>query len=156
MKESMKVAKTLAWNIIPTTIKEDLLKNSKLGIHIHCPAGGTPKDGPSAGTAITISVISQLLNTPINHEYAITGEIDLNGRVLPIGGLDAKVEGAKLAGIKYVLCPKDNEDDLKKIRNKQISPEAENFKVILISTIYEAIELVLINHKQFNFIKLNI
>ena len=151
MKESMKVAKTLAWNLIPTSIKDTLKENKNLGLHIHCPAGATPKDGPSAGTAITLVLLSLLTNQCINHLYAVTGEIDLNGNVLAIGGLESKIDGAKSAGIKYVLCPKENEEDLIKIRNRQNPPEDDEFKVYLISNIYEAINYMIINKDKIKF-----
>ena len=85
MKESMKVARTVAWNIIPCEIKKKLYtkceNDGNFGIHIHCPEGSTPKDGPSAGGAITLAIISLLTNVPINNTIGITGEIDLNGSI---------------------------------------------------------------------------
>ena len=153
MKESMKVSKTLAWNLLPDKIKDELKKNEHLGIHIHCPAGATPKDGPSAGTAITLVILSLLTNLCINHLYAVTGEIDLNGNVLAIGGLESKVDGAKSAGIKYVLCPKENEDDLIKIRERENPPEDDEFKIIMISNIFEAINYMIIESNTIEFKK---
>merc|ERR1711904_566114 len=80
MKESMNVALTVAWNIIPEKTKQSLLKKWKthgnMGIHIHCPEGSTPKDGPSAGLAITLVIVSLLTETPIKNTIALTGEID--------------------------------------------------------------------------------
>ena len=141
MKESMKVANTVAWNLLPDTIKKELNNKDceKFGIHIHCPAGATPKDGPSAGNAITLCILSLLTGNKINNEYGITGEIDLNGNCLQIGGLESKIDGAKAAGIKVVLCPRQNKDDLDKIRAREVPPEDNDFKVILIDSIYDAI-----------------
>jgi len=139
MKESMKVAKSLAWRLIPDNIRNKITKGSKFGIHIHCPSASTPKDGPSAGTAITLAILSLFLGKSIKRKYAITGEIDLNGNVLEIGGLESKVEGAKRAGVEFVLCPKQNSDCVRKIREKKNPIEADNFKIIMISTIWEAI-----------------
>ena len=157
MKESMKVANTIAWNILHKDIKDRLIdKNSeKFGIHIHCPAGATPKDGPSAGTAITLSILSLLTGIKINNEFGITGEIDLNGNCLKIGGLESKIDGAKAAGIKVVLCPISNKEDLDKIRNRTIPPEDNNFKVILIKNIYDAIHYMMIfnNNDKIKYIK---
>ena len=151
MKESMDVAKTLALKLIPKKILKDLQsKDPKLGIHIHCPAGGTKKDGPSAGTAITVALLSLLCNLPIRNNVGITGEINLNGRVLPIGGLYSKTEGAKLAGITQVLCPKKNEDALIKIRKENTEMENDNFKITMIETIYDAIDKILIFPKKTN------
>ena len=151
MKESMSVAKTLALKLIPEKILKDLqTKDPKLGIHIHCPAGATKKDGPSAGTAITIALLSLLCNLPIKNNIGITGEMNLNGRVLPIGGLYSKTEGAKLAGVIEVLCPKKNEDDLCKIRKENPEIEDGDFKITMIETIYDAIDKLLIFPDETN------
>ena len=122
MKESMKCAKTLAWNLIPVnikkTIKDEWENVGTYGLHIHCPECATPKDGPSAGAAITSAIISRLTNTPINNTVALTGEIDLNGNVHVIGGVDSKVDGAKRAGVKKVLLPEGNRQDYEKYVKK--------------------------------------
>ena len=146
MKESMKVAQTVAWNILDKETKKKLVDKDceKFGIHIHCPAGATPKDGPSAGTAITLCILSLLTGNKIHNEFGITGEIDLNGNCLQIGGLESKIDGAKAAGVKTVLCSKENKEDLEKIRNREIPPEVDHFKVILIENIYDAIRYMMI------------
>jgi ATP-dependent Lon protease len=117
MKESMKCAKTVAWNLIPDEnkkkLKEEWSDLGNWGLHIHCPDGATPKDGPSAGCAITIGIISRLCNIKVNNKIALTGEIDLNGNVKKIGGLKAKIEGAKRAGVELVLVPTENEQELR-------------------------------------------
>ena len=151
MKESMSVAKTLALKLIPEKILKDLQnREPKLGIHIHCPAGATKKDGPSAGTAITIALLSLLCNLPIRNNIGITGEINLNGRVLPIGGLYSKAEGARLAGVSEVLCPNKNKDALCKIRKENPEIENDNFQITMIETVYDAIDKLLIFPKKTN------
>ena len=84
-------------------------------LHIHFPEAAIPKDGPSAGVTITTALISALTGAPVRHEVAMTGEVTLRGRVLPIGGLREKTMAAYRAGIKTVCIPKDNESDLKDI-----------------------------------------
>jgi ATP-dependent Lon protease len=84
-------------------------------IHVHIPAGAVPKEGPSAGVAMVTSLVSALTDIPARHDVSMTGEITLTGRVLPIGGLKEKVLGARRAGIKHVILPKQNEADLQDI-----------------------------------------
>ncbi len=111
MKESARAALTYAKsNAERFGISQEALDNSEL--HIHVPAGATPKEGPSAGTAIATSLISALSGVPVRKDVAMTGEITLRGRVLPIGGLKEKVLGAKRAGIKHIIFPEKNVSDL--------------------------------------------
>ena len=113
MKESMNVAKTLAWKLTERANKTkfiELTKKTKMqGIHIHCPEGATPKDGPSAGTAITVAFYSMLNHRKIKNTIAITGEITLQGKVTAIGGLTLKILGGIRAGVKEFIFPKQNE-----------------------------------------------
>jgi endopeptidase La len=149
MKESMRVSKTVAWNLLPCTIKERIRKDSPFGIHVHCPEAAQPKDGPSAGVAITVSILSLLSKIPINNKIAVTGEIDLNGNILAIGGLESKIEGAKSAGVKLVLCPEENREDLQKIRDSEHPPEKDGeFEVQMVSNIYQAIDILLLGGEK--------
>jgi ATP-dependent Lon protease len=139
MKESMRCAETIAINLTtnesPNFNKEDL----KFGLHIHCPSTGMPKDGPSAGGAICIAVFSFLCNKYIKQDVAMTGEIDLMGRILAIGGLDAKLNGAKKAGIRKALIPLENKEQFQRMINEGKNPEDEKFKVVMVDNIYEAL-----------------
>ena len=90
----------------------------KNDFHIHIPEGAVPKDGPSAGITMATAVLSAVTNTPVKAKVAMTGEITLRGRVLPIGGLKEKLLAAKAAGITTVLVPAKNEKDVAEISNE--------------------------------------
>ncbi len=117
MKESAQAALSyIRSNSKQFQIDEDFFTNSD--IHIHIPAGATPKDGPSAGVAISAALLSLLKNRPIDPHIAMTGEITLTGRVLPVGGIKEKIIAANRAGIKTVLLPAENKKDLVEIPKK--------------------------------------
>jgi ATP-dependent Lon protease len=110
MKESARAAWTFARSHAANLgIPNDAFERD---LHIHVPAGAVPKDGPSAGIAMATAIVSALARVPARHDIAMTGEITLSGRVLPIGGLKEKVLGAVRAGIRTIVIPKDNEPDL--------------------------------------------
>ncbi|PKL84126.1 MAG: endopeptidase La [Ignavibacteriae bacterium HGW-Ignavibacteriae-3] len=113
-------------------------------IHIHLPEGAIPKDGPSAGITLAMAMYSALSNKPARNDVAMTGEITLRGKVLPIGGLNEKLLAARRNGMKTVLIPKDNEKDLSEIK-KEIT---EGIKIIPIQTIKEALTFVFELPKQ--------
>jgi ATP-dependent Lon protease len=102
----------------------------KIDVHIHVPEGAIPKDGPSAGITMATSLVSALTRIPVRHDLAMTGEITLRGRVLPIGGLKEKVLAAHRGGIKTVLIPEENEKDIDEIP----------------STILKTVSMVLVSH----------
>jgi len=105
-------------------------------IHVHVPEGATPKDGPSAGAAIAISMISVLTGIPVRCDVAMTGEISLRGRIMPIGGLKEKLLAASRGGIKKVLIPIDNKKDLKEV-DEEIK---NNIEIVLVNHLDEVIE----------------
>ncbi len=111
----------------------------KKDIHLHVPEGAIPKDGPSAGVAIVTSIVSILTGIPVNCKVAMTGEITLRGRVLPIGGLKEKLLAALRAGIKKVIIPKENEKDLQEIPQNVIKKlkivPAENISEVLLEAL---------------------
>ena len=160
MKESMKCAKTVAWNLLPHDIKKKIKEEwddiGSFGLHIHCPDAAMPKDGPSAGIAITSAILSQLCKVKIKNTIAMTGEIDLNGKVHAIGGLDSKLDGAKRAGVLKVLVPEDNEDDYNRIINNLSEDDKkiylENFEIKLVSRFEDVIKEVFVeNNLDFNY-----
>ena len=114
MQESCKAAMScLRQRAAELGIPTDFYKTKD--IHIHFPEGAVPKDGPSAGIAITTALLSALTDRPVRHDVAMTGEVTLRGRVMPIGGLREKTMGALRAGIRTVILPKENEKDLDEI-----------------------------------------
>ena len=122
MKESMTVAKTLAWSLTPKERQKELIKQfeetKNQGIHVHCPEGAVSKDGPSAGGAITLSMYSLLNNIPLDNTISMTGETNLRGRITAIGGLDSKILGSMRAGVKTILYPKENNEDFNEFLEK--------------------------------------
>jgi ATP-dependent Lon protease len=112
----------------------------KRDIHVHVPEGATPKDGPSAGIAMAVSIISALTGVPVRKDIAMTGEITLRGRVLPIGGLKEKLLAALRAGITTVLIPKDNEKDLAEIPDNV----KKSLKIIPVSHVDDVIAQALV------------
>lgn len=148
MKESMNVALTLAWDLTDESVKIKLrekynLGKTKYGVHIHCPEGAVPKDGPSAGTAITTVIYSLLNSRKIKSNIAITGEISLDGCVTEIGGLDLKILGGIKAGVTEFLFPYENEKDFTKFLDKY--KDSELIKDVVfhkVNHINEVFELV--------------
>lgn len=115
MKESASIAHSYAKNFLNLhhTDNEGAIKYLETtDLHIHFPEGAVPKDGPSAGVAITSSLISLALDKPMSKEIGMTGEISLNGKVLPIGGVKEKTMAASREGIKTLIFPKANEKDV--------------------------------------------
>lgn len=137
MKESATAAVSyIAANAEKFGIKEDF--RQKNDIHIHVPEGAVPKDGPSAGVTMTTALVSALTKRPVRRDVAMTGEITLQGRVLPIGGLKEKLLAAQRMGVKTVIIPKENIRDLNEIEDNvknllEIIPVSDAEKVIEIA-----------------------
>ena len=143
MKESIKAAKSfvrsrcLDYGIIPPTFE-------KKDIHIHVPEGATPKDGPSAGIAMVTSIVSALAGVPVKKDVAMTGEVTLRGRVLPIGGLKEKLLAALRGGIKTAIIPSENEKDLKELPKNIL----DGLKIISVKDVEEVLKIALV--KELN------
>src|SRR5256886_443396 len=139
MKESARAA--LSW--LRTHAKEynidpDFFKNAEM--HVHVPSGAIPKDGPSAGVTMATAMASQLTGRPVRGDIAMTGEITLSGRVLPIGGVKEKVLAARRVGIREVILPKQNAKNV----NEDLTPELrQELTIHLVSTIDEVLALAL-------------
>jgi ATP-dependent Lon protease len=143
MQESIQAAKSFVRSrsteigIMPPTFE-------KIDIHIHVPEGATPKDGPSAGIAMVTSIVSVMTKIPVKASLAMTGEITLRGRVLPIGGLKEKLLAALRGGIKTVLIPKDNEKDLAEIPDNV----KKGLVIVGVSTVDQALRRALVRQPQ--------
>lgn len=136
MKESASAAMSYVRSRAPLFgMDKEFIQNTD--IHIHVPEGAIPKDGPSAGITMVTSIVSALTKTPVRKDVAMTGEVTLRGRVLPIGGLKEKILAAHRGGIKTIICPKENEKDLKDIPKKVLG----QLRVILV----DHVDQVLVN-----------
>jgi ATP-dependent Lon protease len=138
LKESVEVAltwvKAHAFDLgLSVDREEDIMKNRS--IHVHCPSGAIPKDGPSAGLAHTIGLISLFSNQPVPPTLAMTGEISLRGRVLPVGGIKEKLIGALGAGVERVLLPEGNRKDARELPREV----TERVKIEFVGHIWEAL-----------------
>ena len=137
MKESVKAAVTyIRSRAKELGIDEEFYKNTD--IHVHFPEAATPKDGPSAGIGIASSIISALTNTPVSKQFAMTGEISIRGRVLPIGGLREKTMAAYRNGVKKIIVPEDNRGDIDELE----SIVKENVEFIFIRHYDEALPVL--------------
>jgi len=137
----MKESATIALDYIKSNHKEFDIKFSQLtdnDIHIHVPEGAVKKDGPSAGVALTLALISLFTNQKISSDIALTGEITLRGQVLPIGGLKEKSLGALRSGIKKIIIPEDNLNDLEKLPNEV----KENIEFIAVKDFKEVLKSI--------------
>ena len=135
MKESARIALSLVKHMYP----EEAAKLGDHDLHIHVPAGAVPKDGPSAGITLTTALASLLTGKSVSPEYAMTGEVSLTGRVMPIGGLPEKLMAAERAGVKTVFIPKENEEDLEEVA-KEVR---EKLTILPVEKVTDVLEKVL-------------
>jgi len=144
MKESARAA--LSWvraHANEWQIDPDFFKNSEL--HVHVPSGAIPKDGPSAGVTMVTAMVSELTRRAVRAEVSMTGEITLQGKVLPVGGIKEKVLAAKRAGIKEVILPRQNEKDVKEDLSEELR---KGLTIHLVSTIDEVLLLALVHQND--------
>ncbi|MDR2008731.1 MAG: endopeptidase La [Alphaproteobacteria bacterium] len=142
MQESVRAAYSLLQaNASELGLAENLF--SDFNLHIHVPEGATPKDGPSAGVAMTTSMYSALSGKKVRSDVAMTGEITLRGKVLPIGGLREKILAALRFGITNIIIPKDNESDLKDIPENSL----KQLKIISVSDFREVLDFAIVKEK---------
>ena len=116
----------------------------KVDIHVHVPEGATPKDGPSAGLAMATSIISVLTGIPIRRDVAMTGEVTLRGRALPIGGLKEKLLAALRAGTATVIIPKENEKDLAEVPDNVKT----GLKIVPVANMGEVLAVALVRQPE--------
>jgi ATP-dependent Lon protease len=139
MRESAQAALSyIKSNAYVFSILEDVFENQD--IHIHVPAGAIPKDGPSAGATIAIALISLFTNRPARRDVAVTGELTLSGRILPVGGIKEKILAAKRAGVKTVIIPHRNKVDIENL------PEdfKQDLEILFMEKIEDVIDKVLL------------
>ena len=139
MKESIQAAESYVKSRASQFGLDTALLESK-DIHVHVPEGATPKDGPSAGVAVVSSIVSLLTGVAVKKDLAMTGELTLSGRILPIGGLKEKILAALRSGIKTVLIPKENEKDLIEIAEHS----RQNLQIICVQTAEEVLRHALV------------
>jgi len=143
MKESIDAARSYVRSKATSFgIKPPLF--DKIDIHVHVPEGATPKDGPSAGLAMATSIISVITGIPVRRDVAMTGEVTLRGRALPIGGLKEKLLAALRAGIKTVVIPQENEKDLAEVPDNVKA----GLKIIPVSTVGEVLKVALVRQPE--------
>ena len=139
MKESAKVSLAYIRSLKEVNSKYPKFP-SDTDLHVHVPEGAVPKDGPSAGVTLATAIYSALMERPVQHDVAMTGEITIRGRVLPIGGLKEKVIAAHRAGVKTVLLPAENDRDIEDIPESVL----QDIKLITVSDVNDVLKYALV------------
>lgn len=143
MQESAQIARSYLWSQAASLrINAQVFKNN--GLHLHVPAGAIPKDGPSAGVTMAVAIASRLMNQPVRTDTAMTGEINLSGDILPVGGVREKVLAACRAGMKRVVLPRHNETDLVEVP-KDVR---EQMEFVFCERIEQVLNCVLLNRQE--------
>jgi len=140
MQESAKAAHSFLWSHSSELGFDCHEKFDKNGVHVHVPAGATPKDGPSAGVAIVSALASLCSGRPVRSDTAMTGEITLSGLVFPVGGIKGKVLAARRAGMKRVVLPKRNEQDLKDVPQEAL----RDLEIVFVERVDELLKQTLV------------
>jgi endopeptidase La len=153
MKDSIITALTPAVHIIKKELRNAYFATNKNGFHIHTPSASVPKDGPSAGCAFAIGLISVILNKKIKHDIAITGEIESDGKIAAIGGLRYKLTGAKKAGIKLALVPHANMEDIENIMKEDSNLiDGVILQIKYIKYLKDAIKDAFVDYDELQFV----
>lgn len=143
----MKESATIAFSLVKTVLQDKELNFKEMDLHIHVPAGAIPKDGPSAGITMFTSLLSLFLKVAVEPSLAMTGEVSLRGQVLPIGGLPEKLMAAKRAGIKKVLIPLLNQEDLEEVPTET----KEALDIVFVDTIEDVAKEALLFDESLSF-----
>ncbi|CAH6421806.1 ATP-dependent Lon protease [uncultured virus] len=145
MRESVISAFTAAIHIVNEDIRTEFMRKNPQGMHIHATNSASPKNGPSGGSVFATGFISRILNKKIRHDIAMTGEIELTGKITKIGGLQYKLTGAKKAGVKLCLVPLENKEDIEQIKIEYKDLIDDTFEVKLVDNLFEILPLALID-----------
>ena len=151
----MKESATLALEYIKSHAKEigiDEKMFEENDIHVHVPAGAVPKDGPSAGITMVTALVSALTGRKVKKAIAMTGEITLRGKVLPVGGIKEKILAAKRAGIKNIIMSKENEKDIQEIKSSYV----DGLQFFFVENVQDVFNIALLKERVDNPLDLTI
>lgn len=153
MQESIIAAFTVATHCVRPDLRDAYFVRSRHGVHIHAISLSIPKSGPSAGVSFACGFISRILNKKIKHDIAMTGEIELTGKITKIGGLQYKLYGAKKAGVRIVFVPEENKEDIDSIKKDYSELFDDNFVIILANHITDVLKHILVDYDASEIIE---